>query len=262
MIITTTKRRPVDQPKKSSVQVHKRFISKTKNRYNMHCILTDPVTNMFRKNISSSNAENIAKVQESMSCAPKFPTRNNRAPSLCKHVDLSTSMALRKRVSFHQTDQVQVTSALDEFTPDEISSAWYTFDEYFDIKRACWKQLEKMEKGVSLKGVKYSARGLENHTRLRSLVLHLNRSHAIAAVLLKQEDDSAGDDEALARVYRAASASSQLWASTVGLQDQREAERILEAMMEELSFSTHEDHFNRSNHDAVQKSALPPACAA
>jgi len=135
----------------------------------------------------------------------------------------------KKRVSIDGRVQCRLTISRHDMSPEECNATWYSQEEYTEITESCCKQINKLNRGELLKGKKYCARGLEAHTNTRSLAKSMNRSSAYQAVLNEQDrqmKDGILQEEALARVYHAASSSSQLWANVVGLEDQREADNI------------------------------------
>jgi hypothetical protein len=221
----------------------------------------------FQHNKSSMTAEmfRTLMISNSSEFMTKFPGHSlhlNTPTKLVARSDGKAQQAVsssrkssRRRVTFQETHQILITPSLDEFTSDEISSTWYSFVEFNEIKVSCCRQIEMMERGRDLKGIKYCARGLENHTKIRSLARQMNRSYAIETVLSKSADDAA-----LAEAYRGASASCQLWASAVGLADQKEAEIILEDAMDEY-FSSQAHSKNKCNKVVKSKPAMPARAA-
>ena len=80
-----------------------------------------------------------------------------------------------------------------------------------------------------MKGVKYCARGLESSTFQAQQAKKNNRRDAYDAVLDEQDEQHESDDfdeDAIAELYHEVSASCQMWAHVVAMQDQREAELI------------------------------------
>ena len=143
----------------------------------------------------------------------------------------------KKRVAIDTRVQVRLTISRNDISPEECSATWYSQEEYTEITGSCVKQINKLNRGELLKGKKYCARGLEGHTNTRALAKSMNRSSAYQAVLEEQDRqmrDGVVQDEALSRVYHAASSGSQLWANVVGLEDQREADNIYDDSDDEL----------------------------
>ncbi len=142
----------------------------------------------------------------------------------------SRSKAAHKRtVSFNDKASVKFIHTLQEISQQEFAATWYSREEFDDITQACCKEIEKLDRGERLKDKKFCARGLESHTRLRSLAKKMNRSLAYQAVM--DEQDRQGQEgilheDALAHVYHAVSSSCQIWANTIALEDQRVAEHI------------------------------------
>ena len=84
-----------------------------------------------------------------------------------------------------------------------------------------------LNRGELLKDKKYCARGLETHTKTRSRTKSMTRVLACQVVLQEQDRqwrEGIRHEDAIAYVYHSASASCQLWANVVGLEDQKEAE--------------------------------------
>jgi hypothetical protein len=134
-------------------------------------------------------------------------------------------------VRFAPTTDVCPSLARKDYTPQEMRACWYQGEEYRKITKECCKQIKKMQNGEVLKDKKYCSRGLESHTRLAAISKTLNRQTAINAVLDEQEDQwqmGVGLDEDIAQRYQQTTSSCQLWASTVGLRDQRVAEEYMD----------------------------------
>ena len=135
----------------------------------------------------------------------------------------------KKQVSMDTRVHVRFTISRDDISPEEYNSTWYSPEEYVKITESCCRQINKLNCGEFLNGKKYCARGLEIHTKARSLGKRMNRCSAYQAVLEEQDRqrrDGILQEEELSRVYHAASSGSQLWATVVGLEDQREADNI------------------------------------
>ena len=164
---------------------------------------------------SSTDGETESTVTESSSCSPNFVTRKAVTP---------------KAVSF--LEQVAVCRILPrhDYTEDEICSAWFQEDEYQRIMKDCCKQIKKMNSGETLKDKKYCSRGLETHTKLRSITKLQNRKVGFDAVLdaqyLQLKHNGVRDDAEIAEQYIYATSSCQIWANVIGLRDQRAAEAL------------------------------------
>jgi hypothetical protein len=142
-----------------------------------------------------------------------------------------TTNKQKKRVGFSQKAQVCFTIAVQDISDEEYLAAWYTPEEYEDITASCRKQIHMLDKGATLKDKKYCARGLEAHTKVCSTAKTKNRSLSIRAVLeeqYRQSEHGIWNDELITHVYIAVSASCRVWANAVGLEDQREAETIMD----------------------------------
>jgi hypothetical protein len=138
---------------------------------------------------------------------------------------------IESSVRFDSKATTRFTLSRIEYTPEEIKATWYKDEEYTKIRNQCLKQIKKLENGkVFTKDKKCLSRGLESQTRLATISKTLNRKNALDAVLDEQDDQrrlGVVDEEAIAQRYHQGTSSCQLWASTVGLRDQREAERYI-----------------------------------
>jgi hypothetical protein len=124
------------------------------------------------------------------------------------------------------------TLSRNDYTPEEIKATWYQDEEYSKISKDCCTQIKEMENGEIFKDTQYCSRGLESHTKLATISKTQNRKNATDAVLAEQDEQrrlGVVDDEArIAHRYHQGTSSCQLWANTVGLRDQRAAERYIE----------------------------------
>lgn len=149
--------------------------------------------------------------------------------SISNHSTTSNRSKKKGRVRFRKR-LIGLADTLnrDDYTQEELDSAFFTDDDYEDITKDCCKQVAKMESGKVLKDKKYSSRGLEGHTLLGSVAKSENRMLSISLVLLEQERQRENDEEAnqdlIALRYSQCTSSIRLWAHTIGLKDQREAE--------------------------------------
>jgi hypothetical protein len=136
-----------------------------------------------------------------------------------------------RNVRFSIEPMLHFTLSLEDYTPEEIRASWFEGEEYNKIRKECCKQIKKMESGKILKDKKYCSRGLESHTRLASLSKTLNRKPAVDAVLDEQDEQQhlgIVDEEIIAQRYQQTTSSCQLWATIVGLRDQRAAEAYMD----------------------------------
>jgi hypothetical protein len=164
--------------------------------------------------------------------------RNSSSRSQSSTCTVTTDMTERtdtrdveRTVQFAAKPAVHFTLSHGEYSTEELRPSWYQHEEYTRISKDCCKQVQKMEEGEILKDKKYCSRGLEGHTRLCSITKSANRKLAFSAVLYEQEEQQllgVVDDEAIGQLYNQVSSSCQLWATTLGLRDQREAERYLD----------------------------------
>ena len=128
-----------------------------------------------------------------------------------------------KTITFKKRASARLQLSRKEYTPEEIAATWYTSEEYVSIRRECLKQILKMENGGTFKDKKYCSRGLENHTRVKSICRMQNKKDSFRAVLDEQAEQQRNgivDAERIAKRYHQVTTSCQLWACIVGLQDQ------------------------------------------
>jgi hypothetical protein len=126
-------------------------------------------------------------------------------------------------------------------TPRETQAAWYSREEFAAITKSCCKQIQMLNQGEMLRDTKYTSRGLESHTRICLAAKLQNRADAFRAVLIEQDNQAGAsvvDDEAIRKAYQGVSSSAQLWALTVGLQDEREAENLTDDCLYSSQTST------------------------
>jgi len=157
--------------------------------------------------------------------------RRNRSHASSPVIDESLRTEpteLEKIVRFSRNVRKRYTmSVAHHYTKEEMRACWFSSEECIKITKQCAKQIKIMEQGEPLLQKKYCERGLEGHTRLGSKLKYMNRTETINRVLEEQDRqriEGVVDDEALARACRSVTASSQLWARSIGLRDQREAE--------------------------------------
>jgi hypothetical protein len=143
----------------------------------------------------------------------------------------------KKTVSFSRKAKVRGTIANQDISEEESLATWYTADEYDGFLESFVKQVRKLDNGTQLMDTKYCARGLESHTKVRSLAKSKNRLLSIRAVLEEQDRQLKcgiwNEQLFLAHAYTAVSASCQVWANVVGLKDQREAENIMDCCFQD-----------------------------
>jgi hypothetical protein len=158
-----------------------------------------------------------------------------------------------RRVSFASQPIEHHTIARNDFSPEEIKATWFTEEEYYTISRQCCKQIDKMDKGQKLKDKKYCARGLEALTKLASIAKSKSREESIRAVLQEQDmqvEEERYDDEAIGKAYHQVTSSCQMWASVVGLRDQRSSEAYLEDLDVSMlqTIPSNSEHLSTSEH--------------
>jgi hypothetical protein len=132
----------------------------------------------------------------------------------------------KKSVSFAPIATARCALSRKSYSPAEKQAAWFCREEFDEITRSYCKQIEKIERGEILKDTKYCARGLESYTRSATKLKLHSRQAAYTAVL----DGRVGfrdDEKKISEAYKNVSSSCQLWASAVGLRDQKAAEAYL-----------------------------------
>lgn len=143
----------------------------------------------------------------------------------------------KKQVTFSSSVAGIQIMNIHEYSASEVSAAWYNDEEMEGITERCFKLLSIMESDPSRNGKVYCTRGLEGHTKLGSISKKKNRSTAIAAVLVEQSKQwkaNKVDVRAIADAYKSTASSCQLWAQVVGKRDQRAAEAIYYAILEDI----------------------------
>ena len=190
---------------------------------------------LLRKNISNHIARSRNEKEESRPPSPVSSIIEQSFSGSISEIPCSKGTndgplpARTRSISFSDKVGIRFTTSLKEMTPQEFNALWYSAEEYEKITQACSKQVERLDRGETLKDKKFCSRGLECHTRIRSLTKRMNRTMAYQVVLQEQNNQAMGGvihDDAIARVYHDVSSSCQLWAHAVALADQREIEGI------------------------------------
>jgi hypothetical protein len=158
------------------------------------------------------------------------------------HDHTSTQHSAKKRVGFVSRINIRKHTSRRDMTPRETHAAWYSQEEFASITKSCCKQIQMLNQGEMLRDTKYTSRGLESHTRICLAAKLQNRADAFRVVLTEQDTQMAGgsvvDDEAIRKAYQGVSSSAQLWALSVGLQDEREAENLTDDCLYSSQTST------------------------
>eukprot|EP00934_Nitzschia_sp_Nitz4_P002973 Nitzschia sp. Nitz4//scaffold29_size155292//138387//139229//NITZ4_002688-RA/size155292-processed-gene-0.30-mRNA-1//1//CDS//3329546538//2963//frame0 len=151
-----------------------------------------------------------------------------------------TSSKKKKSVSFAKNVRVSLTMGRDEITDEEFASAWYNENEFLDIADDCFDLVKQVRRGELSK----VPRGLERLSKTGMKQAIENRKASIYMVLDEQDlqiRDGIYDEDCLAYLYHNVTSSSQLWATAVGGQDQKEAENVYDddddGALEELHFA-------------------------
>lgn len=136
-----------------------------------------------------------------------------------------------RSIKFMENVRIHLVFSLDDYTEDESSACWYSTKEYSKIEKSMVKQCDKMAKGKVFKDKKFCSRGLEKYQICNFIARKENSRTAMQSVLDEQErqdESQIYDDEAIAQVYHNVSSSCQMWATVVGLRDQKEAAKYIE----------------------------------
>jgi hypothetical protein len=131
---------------------------------------------------------------------------------------------VKKVVRFSEKTRSRETLSRKDCTLEEATKYWWCRKDYQRILRQCKKKIKKIDLGEKFKGKKYCARGLEDRTKIGSVLKAQARALAMNAVFdeqLTQWNEGVFDEQAIADVYYIASSSCQLWASLVGRRDHR-----------------------------------------
>lgn len=138
----------------------------------------------------------------------------------------------KRRVTINETVQCVEILSIYDYTPSEISAAWFDEAEMDQITQRCFKVLQRMECGTASKnGQKYCTRGLEGHSLLGSIGKKKARSAAVMAVLEEQarqwNENTEIDVQAISDAYTKTTSSCLLWAQVVGNRDRQAVEAYL-----------------------------------
>jgi hypothetical protein len=163
-----------------------------------------PLKKLSRRELSDSTASTAAS--DISDC---FVEDEQEQENLIVHL-----IPAKKSVLFAPRASIRSILTRKDITLEEKRAAWYCSAEYDQISKQCFKQVLTLERGETLKDIKYCARGLESYTRQAAELKHRNRQMAHAAVL----HYPAG--RGTAQRYHNVSSSCQERASKVGLQDQ------------------------------------------
>lgn len=145
--------------------------------------------------------------------------------------EASTVSTSKRSIQFKEAEQVHLVIGLEDYTEDECDACWYSPEEYSKIEKIMAKQCDNMAKGKVLKNKKSCSRGLEKYQICNFIARRENSGTAMQSVLDEQErqdESQLYNDEAIAQVYHNVSSSCQMWATVVGLRDQKEAERYID----------------------------------
>jgi hypothetical protein len=137
--------------------------------------------------------------------------------------------------------------------------SWYSVDEQKETAQGFLREVQKLQKGKLLHDVKYSARGLEGHTMTGAMAKAKNRKLAYDVIHREQDRQrrvGTPDANAIAEAYHAVAHSSELWARTVALRDQRDAMLFLENLEQDDQPCIREDNLQCSNRDISSSRAV------
>ena len=134
-----------------------------------------------------------------------------------------------KSVSFKDTVKVRMTISLESYSREEIEATWYTKAERSEILRQCNKEVDKLNRGKTLKNKKYCARGLERFVTEEAYARAERKARAVESVLSLQYQHSPmdGDWYLIAQFYHEITRCSRTLAYEAALQDEQAAEKYL-----------------------------------
>lgn len=132
----------------------------------------------------------------------------------------------KKRVVFAQYIQKMEGISLDDYTKQEIKSAWHSEKEISQVSAECLAMREQTSSSMYAEEQKESEtmRRLEPHTSIGSALRSSSRHTSINWLLSEQREKGIIDVEPLSEGYRNTTSSCRMWAQVVGTRDQREAE--------------------------------------
>eukprot|EP00980_Cylindrotheca_fusiformis_P004982 scaffold1054_cov124-Cylindrotheca_fusiformis.AAC.22 len=91
-------------------------------------------------------------------------------------------------VSFAAEVLVMETMGLNDYTVEEISQTWYSYEEMKEITEECFETMEKISEHRPLQNTAgYCIRGLENNTQIGYTLTYMNRDESIQIVLEEQQ---------------------------------------------------------------------------
>ena len=130
----------------------------------------------------------------------------------------------KKKVTFNPVVRGVAILSIYDYTDSERNAAWYNQDEMDRITQRAIKIITIMESADETQ--KYCMRGLEGHTRSGTISRKHSRSEAREAVFREQDrqfNEGCINDQAIANAYIQATSKSQIWANSMGQQDQKAA---------------------------------------
>ena len=187
---------------------------------------------------------------------------------------LSTSTAREttqqavKCVRFSENNNICKTLSRKNYTLEESKASWLSREDSKKILRQCYKEIKKIDHGMTFKDKKYCVRGLEGQTRIGSVSKEQNRALAFKAVLdeqLMQWEEGVFDEDTIAEVYYTASSRRcQRWASLVGRRDHRAAKEIHGSSHKKSSSRPHyhrRERTTKCSNDELEQSLVVPRAA-
>lgn len=194
-------------------------------------------------------------------CAPQKPTTqvpiDSMFTTICKRQqrpqkqpDKTSSGKMqkighKKSVVFNSFVQVRTTISLNDYRKEEIEATWYTKAEKSEISRQCEKEIDKLNRGKTLRDKKYCERGLERFITENAAERAERKARAVGSVLSLQYHYSQsenvertspsssspsrmeGDWYLIAQFYHEITRRSRNLAYEVALRDERAADKYL-----------------------------------
>eukprot|EP00980_Cylindrotheca_fusiformis_P011460 scaffold2659_cov107-Cylindrotheca_fusiformis.AAC.3 len=177
-------------------------------------------------------------IQTTVSISQPIHTHNplNGQPTVSSgQVKHHPSRKTAMHVSFAAEVLVMETMGLNNYTVEEISQTWYSYEEMEEIKEECYETMEKISEHRPLQDTaRYCIRGLENNTQIGYTLKYMNRDESVQIVLEEQrrqlEKGEGVDENSISKAYRNATSSSHMWARVIGNRDRHWADLYLDGI--------------------------------
>ena len=185
----------------------------------------------MRTKKSPKHGTNKKALLTSPCCVDEYDHTAKTEPSDFTEKSLSSDISsFQCAVRFSSSVEVRPILSSKHYTPEVRKACWYQNEEYREIRYECVKELKKIQRGECLEDENYSSRGLKTQTNVGRTLKSINRRDAFDAVLSEQQKQvrlGVVDEQAIAQKYQQIASSCQMWAHTIGLRDQLEANKFL-----------------------------------